>query len=176
MTTPFELVVRKMIDLGFYDFVFPFIITSAIFYALLKRSRFLGESVATNAVIALSIAFLIFGFPVIVGFSLATPLSTFFTQATVWILIFIIGMVMASIFYPDFLKLLAETFTKRTTVYEMIAIAVALMITSGLVGVFTQAFAPAPGVLAAPRDVIIIIAGIIIFVILILIAASIFRG
>lgn len=178
MATPFELVIQKMIDLGFYNFVFPFILTAAIVYALLRRSKFLGESVATNALVALTVAFLVLGFPVIVGFSFAVPLSTFFTQATIWVLILVIGVLMASIFYPDLMKILGETFTKRTTIYEMLALAVALFVTSGLVGVFTQPIS-APGkigALTAPRDVIIIIAGIVIFIVLILIAASIFRG
>lgn len=181
MANAFEIVVQKMVELGFYDFLFPFIISSAIFYALLRRSKILGESVATNALVSLSLAFMILGFPILVGFSFATPLSTFFTQATVWILIFFVGMVLASVFYPDLAKVLGEQFTKRTTIYEMLAIAVALFVTSGLVQVFTSGNNPAvtgrqPTTPQAPSDIILIVSALIIFTVLILIAASIFRS
>jgi hypothetical protein len=54
MVSPFEAVAKKMVDLGFYSYIFPFIITSAIFYALIKRSKLFGESVTASAAVALS--------------------------------------------------------------------------------------------------------------------------
>ena len=181
MANAFEIVVQKMVDLGFYDYLFPFIITSALFYALFRKSKILGESNATNALVAISLAFMILGFPILVGFSFATPLSSFFTQATVWILIFFVGMIIASLFYPDLMKTLAEQFTKRTTLFEMIALAVALFVTSGLVQVFIVGTNPAvtgkqPVTPTAPTDVLLIVSALIIFGVLILIAASIFRS
>jgi hypothetical protein len=173
---PFEMIVNKLIALGFYDFLFPFIITSAIFYALLRKSKVFGESAFINAAISLSIALLIFGFPVIAGISLATPLSTFFTQATVWILIIAIGFLLASFFYPDLTKVLLETFKRRTTLMMMLAIGITLFITSGLLSVFTSGlFAPRAGAPSPPLDIILIAAGLIIFVVLIIIATAITR-
>jgi hypothetical protein len=173
---PFEMIVNKLIALGFYDFLFPFIITSAIFYALLRKSKVFGESAFINAAISLSIALLIFGFPVIAGISLATPLSTFFTQATVWILIIAIGFLLASFFYPDLTKVLLETFKRRTTLMMMLAIGITLFITSGLLSVFTSGlYAPRAGAPAPPLDIILIAAGLIIFVVLIIIATAITR-
>ena len=181
MANPFEIVVQKMVELGFYDYLFPFIISAAIFYALLRRSRILGESVVTNSFVALSLSFMILGFPILVGFSFATPLATFFTQATAWILIFVVGMILASVFYPDLTKVLSEQFTKRTTVYEMLAVGVALFVTSGMVQIFTLGANPAatgktPATPSAPTDIILIVSALIIFVVLILIASSIFRS
>lgn len=174
----FEIVVRKMIDLGFYDFLFPFIISSALFYAMLRKSKIMGESAVVNGVLALCIALLIFGFPVLAGLSLATPLSTFFVQSTVWILMIFIGILMASFFYPDLPKMLLERFKRRTTLYIMIAVGISLFISSGLVTTYTHAlFAPPkPGAPPAPPvDVILISASIVIFIILILIAAAMVR-
>jgi cytochrome b subunit of formate dehydrogenase len=176
---PFELIIKKMIDLGFYDFLFPFIIASAIFYALLKKSKVMGESVVINATLALSIALLIFGFPILAGLSLATPLSSFFTQATTWILIFFIAVLMASFFYPDITKVLLEQFTRRTALFVMIAIGIALFITSGLVTTFTFGLAgpPKPGAPPTPPlDVILIASSLIIFIVVILVAAALLRG
>jgi hypothetical protein len=138
MANPFQTFVQRLIDLGFYDFVFPFIITSALLYALLRKTKIFGESVAVNAVVALSIGFMIFGFPVLAGLTLATNWSIFFTQATVFLLIFFVALLLSSLFYPDLMKMLAEQFTRRTTLYQMIALAVTLLVTSGLVVVFTN--------------------------------------
>lgn len=179
MVDPFTLVIQQLDQLGFYNFVFPFMITAALFYALFRKSKLLGESAVINAVVSLSIAFLILGYPVLAGISLGTQLATFFTQATVWILILVVGVVLASVFYPDISKMLLEQFTKRTTLYEMIAIAVALFVTSGLVIVFTQGLTarPEPGAPPGPpTDVILIASALIIFLVLLLIAASIFRS
>jgi hypothetical protein len=173
---PFETIINKMISLGFYNYLFPFIITSAIFYALLKKSKVFGESIFINAIISLSIALLIFGYPVIAGISLATPLSTFFTQATVWILVFAIGILLASFFYPDLTKVLLETFKRRSTLMIMLAIGITLFITSGLLSVFTSGlYASRPGALGPPLDIILIATGLIIFVVLIIIATAITR-
>jgi hypothetical protein len=174
---PFEIIINKMISLGFYDFLFPFIIASAIFYALLKKSKIFGESIVINAVISLSIALLIFGFPVIAGLSLASALSAFFTQATVWILILSIGFLLASLFYPDLAKMLLETFKRRTTLFMLLALGIALFVTSGLLSVFTAPLTPKPGAPPGPPyDVILISTALIIFVILIAIAASLMRA
>ncbi len=178
MANPFEIVIQKLISLGFYDFLFPFIITAAIFYALLRKTKVLGESPAVNAALALSVAFLIFGYPVIVGFALGSSLSVFFTQGTVFILILLMGFLVASFFYPDLGKFLSEAFTRRTTLMAMVALAIALFVTSGLVNVFTfGAGQPQPGSPpSAPVDVITISSAIIIFVVLIIIAAATMRG
>jgi len=178
MASPFEIVIEKMIEFGFYSYIFPFLISSAIFYALFKKSKILGDSVVINAVIALSIAFMVLGFPVLVGFTLETELSLFFTQATVFILIFVVGIIIASVFYPDLPKLLSEQFTRRTTIYQMIALGIALFVTSGLVIVFTQGVAPDPNATrpTATADVVLIVSGIVIFIVLIMIAASAIRS
>ena len=65
--TAFDIVVSKLVELGFYDFFFPFLILTVITFALLRKSRILGEGVAINAVISLAIGMMILGFPVIVG-------------------------------------------------------------------------------------------------------------
>jgi hypothetical protein len=176
MTNVFEIIAQKLIDLGVYDFLFPFIITSAIFYGLLKKTKILGESVTINGVLALSIAFLIFGFPKLIGVTLASPFSRFFTGVTVWILIIGTGVLLAGFFYPDLLKFLAEAFTRRTALIVMIVIGISLFITSGFITVFTGGWtptapgAPGPGI---STDVIILAAAIIIFIVLLIIAGAI---
>ena len=175
----FAPIISKLVDVGFYDFLL-FVFSLAIFYALLKKSKILGESSMVNGLIAFVGAFLVFGYPVLIGISLTLPLTTFFTQAVVWILLIFVGLMLSSLFYPDLPKMLAEQFTKRTTIYEMIAIGVSLLITSTLISVLWQSVglgksAEGPGAPAPSQDVTLIAAGVIIFIVLILIGATTMR-
>ena len=174
MTNIFETVVQKLLEVGFYDLLI-FVISLTLFYAILRKVKILGESPIVNAALAFSIAFLIFGYPVIVGFSLTLPLVTFFTQSFVWILIFFIGFLIASFFYPDLPKFLAEKFTSRSMISIAITIGVASVIISGLIGVL-WATPPGEGAVQIPFDTVITAAGVIIFVILLIVAASIAKG
>ena len=180
MVSPFEMIVKKMIELGFYDFLFPFLITSAIFYALLKKSKIISESQVVNATLALSISFLIFGFPILANISLATPFSAFFVQTTVFILLFMVGMLIASMFYPDLGKFLTEYFIERKsrTIWVLIALGIAIFVMSGMIGVITGPLItpPKPGMPPGPPADIVVVAGaLIIFTIVLLIAASVLR-
>ena len=172
MTNVFEVVVQRLNEFKIFDFILPFIITSALMYALLRRSKLFGdmrEGQILSAIVSLSVAFLIFGYPVLVGFTFGTQLSAFFTQLTIIGLLFVMALVFASMFYPDFPKMLTEKLASPNKVYLFIGIAFLLLVTSGLIGVFTQSIdGETP---QSPRDVILIVAGIIIFVIIIMIAS-----
>jgi hypothetical protein len=174
----FAPIISKLVDVGFYDFLL-FLFSLAIFYALLKKSKILGESNMMNGLVAFVGAFLVFGYPILIGISLTVPLTAFFTQALVWIILIFFGLIVASLFYPDLPKMLADQFTKRTTLYEMIAIGISLLITSTLITVLWQGVgggtAGIPGVPSPPQDVTLIAAGVIIFIVIILIGASTVR-
>jgi len=179
MANIFQPIVQKLIELGFYEFFFPWLITAAIFFGLFKKSKVLGESVVLNGAVALAISFLVFGFPVIAGFSLALPISSFFTQATVIILFLVISLLLTSIFVPDMRDFLGKAFTRRTIIWEMLALGLAIFIVSTLITVFwSQAGKPvAEGAAPAPsQDIIVITAGVIIFVVLLIIASSVAIG
>ena len=178
MANFFELIAQKLVEFKFFDFFFPFILISALLYALLRKSKFLGdmkEGQTLAAIIALSVAFLVFGYPVLVGFSFGTQLSAFFTQLTIIALMFIMALVFASMFYPDFPKMLSEKFVSPSKVYWFIGIVIALFVTSGLVGILFQGSGDTESP-QTPREVILIIAGIIIFIIIIMIAAGSVAG
>ena len=178
MVSPFEIVVKKLSELGFYDFLIPFIISSVVFYAVLKKSKILGDSPVLNGILSLSIAFMIFGFPILTGITLGISLATFFTQLAVFALIFIVALVIASVFYPDLTKTLTETFKSRNVIWIMIAIGFTLMITSGLItAIFSPAvFGGGAGKLGPPTDVLMLVAGLVIFMVLLIIAAATARG
>jgi len=175
----FAPLIQNLLSFGFYN-LFIWMLTLAIMYAILKKSKILGESPFINGVVALAIAFFIFAFPVLTGVSLILPTVTFFTQTTVILLFFIVGFIMASLFYPDLPKFLIEQFVRRTTLWALVALGLALFITSGLVSTFwfgitapTTQGAPVGGV---SPDIIIIVTGVVLFVVVLIIAASVATG
>ena len=182
-TTPtgFEVAIEKLIEVGFYDFFVPFIITSILIFALLKKSKILGENTAVNGIIAITIGLLIMGFPVLIGLSFTTQFATFFAQAMAWILILVVAAVIASVFYPDLNETLKSLGKSKNFLFIMLAMAMAIFVTSGLVGVFTlpgneaatgiEAETPAP-----QTDIIIILAALIIFMVLMVVATAIVAG
>ncbi len=172
MTNVFQEVVTRLLEVGFYDLLI-FIIALAVFYAILRKVKIVGESPMVNAALAFCIAFLVFGFPVMMGFSLVLPFVTFFTQSFIWILMFFIGVLIASFFYPDLPKFLIDKFSNsKTMIMVGILIALLVLLISGLVGAIF-AVAPGEGGIAIPMDTIVIIAGVIIFVVMIIIASAV---
>ncbi len=136
MADIFRPVAQKLIDLGILGFLLPWIITAAIFYGLLKKSK-LFDSILINAVLALAASFFLWGF--LVGgtaIDIGAPLATFMAQGSILILIIIFGLIAASSFYPDLNKTLGETFKTRAAMFIMIAVFFLLFFTSGLYKVF----------------------------------------
>jgi len=177
MSDLFTPIIQQLDRLGFFNFFFPWLIAVAVMYAILKKSKILGESVIINGIVSLAVAFLILGFPVLSGISWGSAWSTFFAQSMIFILIFAIGFIMASLFYPDLPKMLIEQFTRRTTLWVMLGLGIALFITSGLVGTlwFGTTKPPEPGAPTVPSDVITILTGVILLVVILLIASSVAR-
>jgi hypothetical protein len=174
MATPVEVLITKMREVGFFD-VLIFVIALAMFYAILKKFKILGESEIINAAVAAAMAFLIFGYPVIVGFSLVMPLTAFFTHTMVWILTFVIGFMLASFFYPDLPKFLAEHFTSRSWLFISIVIGILIAILSGLAGILIST-PYQEGAVSTPLGVTTMIGGVLVFVLVLIIAGSVISG
>lgn len=147
-----------------------FMLFTAIFFAMLKKSKILGSDII-NGIVAVIAAFLISLYPSITGFSLTEPMSRFFTQTSAILLLFLVALLAASFFYPDLPKMLAENIKTPTILYVLIPLALALLITSRMIWVMWAGYRPvgeAPGV-----DVTIVIVGLIIFVVVLLVAAAV---
>ena len=168
----FIMIVKKMMEVGIYDFLI-FAIGLAIFYGILKRIKFF-DSIVINSVLAFAIAFLLFGFPVILNYSLVMPMAKFFMQTFVWILVFFVGMLISSFFYPDLPKFLVEHFSSRSMLSVGIAAGIFIAILSGM----TSFLWMEPSVELFPRSLIpgenmVIAGGVIIFVVMLIIAGSV---
>lgn len=172
MVNIFETAVSSLVDLGFYNFVI-FVFALAIFYAVIKRTKIFGDSPTINGVLAFAVAFMVFGYPVIIGYSLVTPFVTMFTQTTVFIMVFIIAFLVASFFYPDMPKFLTESFKTRGMLYNAIAIGIAIAVMSGAVSVLTNVPKGNEGLPSAPNEVLVMVAGVIVLIIVLIVASAV---
>ena len=169
MVNLFQIVAEKLGELGFYDFLLPWLITSAVIWGLLQKSKLFGESAVTiNSVLSLAISFFVWGFLASSGINLSGPLSHFFTMTSILIICLSLGLVGASLFYPDFGKTLTDTFKGSGWIAAILIVIVILFILSGLVGVITKNL-PRFGVAG---DVTALIVGLIIFVVILILVSS----
>ena len=144
MPDVFRSLILKMNEVGMFNFLFPFMITSAIFYGVLRKSQIFGppeKNVALHAVISLSAAFMVWAFPVINGVDIQSQLSTFFMQGMVVMLILMVGLMVTGMFLPSDLpaklwERLQGTSFPMAVLLVGIAVGIIVFITSGLVSLF----------------------------------------
>src|SRR5437879_2163102 len=127
MADIFTTAITTLQELGFFNFFFPFILLTALFYALFKKSKAVGESPLINGTISIVISFMVLDFQIITGFNLQSPFATFFTGATIFILVFLVGFLLASFFYPNLNEFLQSVFVRRGTLFGMIIIGLTIM-------------------------------------------------
>jgi hypothetical protein len=140
----FETVILKMRDLGMFQFLLPFMLTTTIFYGLLRKSKIFGEefrAITVNAVVSLVAAFMVWSAPIILGVNIETSLASFFLQGTSATLIVLVGLLMASMFFPPDLatELQKLDAVKKHGVAILVMSILALLaitVSSGLVNVF----------------------------------------
>jgi len=144
MASPFETVILKLKDLGAFQFLFPFMLTAAVFYGLLRKSQVFGEpekNIAVNAVVALVAAFMVWAYPILSGVNVETQLSTFFVNASIAMLTVVVGLMIAGLFFkPDLVGQISATLntSRKLSIVIIFGILVggAVLLSSGLVTVF----------------------------------------
>lgn len=166
-----EPIVRKFTESFSSLLIFVFIFT--IFYAIIRKSKVLGESPVMNGAVSFVVAFLVMWFSVTV-MPLSQPLSAFFAQGTTLLLFIIFGIIAASLFYPDLPKVMGEQFKSKSTLWVMIILGVVLFVTSGLLSVFWAQFAqpPKPGETRPATDVVLVAVAILVFAFVLAAAAA----
>jgi hypothetical protein len=152
MASPFEIVVTNLQKIGAYQFLFPWMIASAVFFGLLRRSQVFGkpeENTAVNAVVATVAAFMVMAYPILQGVNIEKQLTTFFFNSLVSILVVIVGLIIAGMVFPSGLgEELSKKFKGGTLVAFLvfgILIAVGVLTSSGLTNVFFPKDVGAPG-------------------------------
>lgn len=144
MVNPFEIAIKAMSERGFFQFLFPFMLSAAIFYGLLRKSQIFGppeRNVAVNGVVALVAAFMVWAYPIIAGIDITLQLSNFFIQGLSVSLIVMFGLMIAGMFFPpDLPKVLSEKFKGAgfwgVVIVAGILVGLIVFLSSGLMNIF----------------------------------------
>jgi len=166
--SPIDSFIRKLKEAGMFRALIS-ILFAVIVFAVLNKSKILGENVAINGFIAIIVALLIFVYPTFSGFSLEAPIAIFFTQIFVLLLLLVFAFIGASFFYPDLPKMLIQEFVKPNMVYVMIFVILILIIISRVAWVlWTGVTEISPGI----KNTVILVAAILIFIALLYVAVN----
>lgn len=141
---PIELTIHKMRELGFFQFLLPFMLTSAIFYGALRKSKIFGEpdrNITVNGVVALVAAFMVWAYPVIMGVNVEQYLASFFAHGMIATLLIMLALIISGLFLPpDLPKFLSERLKGGRGVsiifITSMLIGVIVLISSGLISLF----------------------------------------
>jgi len=164
----FTAVIERLREIGAFKFLFPYMLTSAIFYGLLRKSQVFGkpeENAAVNATVALIASFMVWAFPIISGVDIETQLAYFFTQGVVVTLVFMVALMIVGMFLPPNLpKHLAEGLFQGNKAVGIIVVGVffgfVIVMTSGLWSAVLG-----PDVIQIPSDIFITALIIIILIV-----------
>jgi len=182
MTSPFETVITKMWDLGVFHFLL-YMLTAAVFYGLLRKSKLFGEpkqNVIVNGVVALVAALMVWAYPVIVGVDIVKDFIVFFTQGLIAMMVVVIGLLTTSMFLPEGLAKglkelgLGKKFYGGLLVIILL-IVFGILISSGLGNIFFPGGISAPGAGVTISEDIIITIGVLILII-VTVGAIVFVG
>ncbi len=136
MANPFEIVARRLGELGVYDFLLPWMITSALIWGLLQKAKLFGEgNQAIHAVLSFSVSFFIWGFLTFTGVGLGATLSKFFTQIMLVGIGFSFILLVGSLFFPDFSSALKEKLPDVSLFWIVFTIGMIIAIGAGLLNI-----------------------------------------
>ena len=158
----FEQAIQRLIEFGVYKFILPFILISAIVYALLRKTKILGVSPLINGLVSMAIAFFIFGVPVMTGADLSVSFSSFFKNLSIIILIVVFGLLIAGAFVPNLMSSLVEWMKGGGIIWGVIILVLVVAIMSGMFNDLAAAINSAIGTTGA--HVLLVIVIILIFV------------
>lgn len=144
MTTPFDTAIMSLKEMGFFQFLLPFILSAAIFYGLLRKSQLFGppeKNVAINAAVCLVASFFVWSMPIILGINIETQLAAFFVQGMVVTVVLMLALLIGGMFLPpDLPKIISEKFKSGATIGIVVVggiiLGVILLASSGLYKVF----------------------------------------
>jgi hypothetical protein len=160
MANPFQLITERLTDLGIFSFFLPWIITAAIMWGLLKRSKIFDPAI--NAILSIAVSFFVWGYLANTALEISEPLTAFITQGFILMLVFVFGLVGSSMFYPKFSETLTEVFKSSSMIWIFLGLFVGvLFFTSGLYTVLFAGY-PTTGVQADVNAMIVMLAALII--------------
>jgi len=144
MANIFETVILNMRDAGFFQFLFPFMLSTAMFFGLLRKSKIFGdprEVLSINAVVALVASFMVWSAPILLGINMEEKLATFFVQGVTATLVVLVGLLIASMFFPPDMAGHISTILKTPRYVSAflifgILVGAGIFLSSGLINIF----------------------------------------
>lgn len=172
MADIFTPVIERLQSIGAFKFLFPYMLSTSIFYGLLRKSEVFGKpdvNVGVNATVALVASFMVWGYPILTGVDIETQLATFFTHGIIITLVFMMSLMIIGMFFPDNLtKHLSEGILKGNKQGAMLIIGIffgfIILVTSGLYDIFLGPLIGGSGV-GISSDIFLSIGVIILLVI-----------
>ncbi|MBI2547549.1 MAG: hypothetical protein HYW23_03835 [Candidatus Aenigmarchaeota archaeon] len=168
MANIFQIVVERLLGIGFYNFLLPFILLSTVLYAVLRKTQLLGDSVALHAIISIAVGLFVFGSPVILGTSLTVPLTSFLTQGVIIILALVFGFLISGLFYPTLGEKLTDIFKEGPAswlVWVVLGFAAAVGLAEFLINPIRSLLSTSK----APGDLLVVTIMFVVFFIVLLI-------
>ncbi|MEM5773025.1 MAG: hypothetical protein QXL86_02245 [Candidatus Aenigmatarchaeota archaeon] len=171
MVNPFEFMILRLQQLGFFTFLLPFILMAAILYGLLRKSQIFGppeKNVAVNAVVAIVASFMVLAAPVIAGINIEQELAKFFLQSMIAVIILMVALLAAGMFFgPDLPSRIQDKLGSKFLggfLVVGILLGLTLLVTSGLTNIFFP-----EGLGEIPEDVVISVATLLILAIVVVV-------
>jgi uncharacterized membrane protein YjfL (UPF0719 family) len=172
MTDFFTITIQWLESIGFFKFFLPYILTAAIFYGLLRKSKIFGEkreSIVINATISFSAALFVAASPILVGIDLSKPMSQILTfSLLVFLVVLVLIFVPLTIWQDQFLRKISEN---RLAAIGMI---IFIIVVAVLLAIFIF-FPIFPSIYFSEENITSLVALAIFFIIL-LVVVSPFSG
>ncbi len=152
MANIFQIAVERLVEVGFYNFLLPFILFTTLLYAVLTKTKVLGESPVIIGIISVSVGLMIFGLPVIAGVNIAAPLTAFLTQGAIIILVLVIALLVGSFFYPNIMEKMGEIFKPPGPFTWILWVVIAAAVAVGLFSIVGDQLGKLPSAFNIPSD------------------------
>jgi len=148
MSDPFMIMVQRLDELGFFTFLLPFILSTTIIYALLRKSKIFGdpkENVTVNATIAVTISMMVLAAPILAGIDVKQSLAKFSVYSLIMFVIIMSSLFALAFIAPegDISKLLSSEIgggNKKIKLLSIVALligifVIAVLFSSGIMSV-----------------------------------------
>ena len=162
-------IIQSFANIGIIDFVLPFLLTTVVLFALLRKSKIFSRTPIVNIILPIAIGLLIMGVPNILGLSFTTQFSSFFFQLTILILFFTIGGIIVSFFVSKLDNIFKN---KQIFIGLGIIISIILFFTSGLYTIFTEQYSEIDNNIPGPDPTLVLFSTIAIIMSVIMIIFS----
>jgi hypothetical protein len=171
---PFAMTVLKLKDMGFFHLLL-YILSSAVFYGLLRKTQIFGpaeRNIAVNATVSFVAAFMVLAVPILRGVDIVGQFEMFFVQSLIAILIMMVGVMLAGmVFPPDLPGHLAKVFGKggfwSIILVGGIIVGFIILVTSGMTNIFFPV-----GIPGMPEDILITVGVIIVLAITVVLISA----